>query len=176
MLLKRKYPALFSPIQIGGVTLKNRIISAPMTYPVLTSDGCLTPEAIAFYELRAKGGAAAVTVSEVIVHSRTGKYYPVQVTLDAPNAKDSLAAAARAIKRHGAVASLELSHGGKYALTDGAAYGPSDEYTDDRLTTCGMTREMMDELLEAYGHAAGLAKDAGFEMLLLHAGHGWLLL
>ncbi len=126
--MQRKFPNLFSPLKVGGVTLKNRIISAPMTYPLLASDGCLTPEAIAFYELRAKGGAAVVTVSEVIVDSRTGKYYTIQVVLDAPNAKDSLAQAARAIKRHGAVPSIELSHGGKYALAEGGvALGPGDD-------------------------------------------------
>ena len=75
--MKRKFPTLFSPLKVGNLTLKNRIISAPMTFPILTSDGCLTPEAIAFYELRAKGGVAVVTVSELIVHSATGKYYPV---------------------------------------------------------------------------------------------------
>ena len=68
-----------------------------MTFPILTADGCLTPEAIAFYELRAKGGAAVVTVSELIVQA-SGRYYPVQVLIDAPNAKDSLAMAAKAVK------------------------------------------------------------------------------
>lgn len=174
--MQRKYPNLFSPLKVGGVTLKNRIISAPMTYPLLTADGCLTPEAIAFYELRAKGGAAAVTVSEVIVDSRTGKYYPIQVILDAPNAKDSLATAARAIKRHGAVPSIELSHGGKYALAEGGvALGPCDEYEDGRQTVRAMTAEDIARILDAYGRAAKLCKDAGFEMMLIHAGHGWLL-
>ncbi|MGD9161897.1 MAG: hypothetical protein PVG39_26030, partial [Desulfobacteraceae bacterium] len=84
--MNRKFPTLFSPLKVGNITLKSRIISAPMTFPILTSDGCLTPEAIAFYELRAKGGAAVVTVSELIVLS-TGRYYPVQVLIDAPNAK-----------------------------------------------------------------------------------------
>jgi 2,4-dienoyl-CoA reductase-like NADH-dependent reductase (Old Yellow Enzyme family)/thioredoxin reductase len=173
--MQRKFPHLFSPLKVGGVTLKNRIIAAPMTYPILTSDGCLTPEAIAFYELRARGGAAVVTVSEVIVDSATGKYYPIQVILDAPNAKDSLAMAARAVKRHGAIPSIELSHGGKYALTDGPALGPCDEFVDGVQTVRGMTASDMDRLLEAYGHAAKLTKDAGFEMMLIHAGHGWLL-
>ncbi len=155
--------------------MKNRIISAPMTYPILTSDGCLTPEAIAFYELRAKGGAAAVTVSEVIVDSKTGKYYPIQVILDAPNAKDSLAAAARAIKRHGAIPSIELSHGGKYAMTEGVPFGPSDDYEDGKMTAQAMTKEKINEIIACYSRAAKLMKEAGFEMLLIHAGHGWLL-
>ena len=173
--MQRKFSNLFSPLRVGNVTLKNRIISAPMTYPILTSDGCLTPEAIAFYELRAKGGAAVVTVSELIVHGATGKYYPIQVLTDAPNAKDSLAMAARAVRRHGAVASMELSHGGRFGIMDGPAYGPSDVFENGRQTAREMPKAMLDEIVEAYGKAAALCRDAGFEMLLIHAGHGWLL-
>ncbi|MDR3278055.1 MAG: FAD-dependent oxidoreductase [Oscillospiraceae bacterium] len=171
--MEKKFEKLFSPLRVGGVTLKNRIIAAPMTYPVLTADGCLTPEALAFYELRAKGGAAAVTVSELIVDGGTGKYYPVQVLIDAVNAKDSLAAAARAVKRHGAVPSMELSHGGKYALRETSARGVFGPVADDGCEE--MTPEVMDELVERYARAAALCRDAGFEMLLIHAGHGWLL-
>ena len=163
--MKRKFPNLFSPLKVGNLTLKNRIISAPMTFPILTSDGCLTPEAIAFYELRAKGGAAVVTVSELIVHGATGKYYPVQVLMDASNAKDSLATAARAVKRHGAIPSMELSHGGKHSLTSSEypiCYGPSDEFVDGTQIAREMPKRMIDEILEAYGKAASLCKEAGF--------------
>jgi 2,4-dienoyl-CoA reductase-like NADH-dependent reductase (Old Yellow Enzyme family)/thioredoxin reductase len=176
--MKRKFPNLFSPLKVGDLTLKNRIISAPMTFPVLTSDGCLTPEAIAFYELRAKGGAAMVTVSELIVHSATGKYYPVQVLMDASNAKDSLAAGAHAVKRHGAIPSMELSHGGKYSLVNTEnpiSYGPSDEFAGGVQIAREMPKAVINEIIEAYGRAASLCKEAGFEMLLIHAGHGWLL-
>ena len=170
-----KFPYLFSPLKVGGLRLKNRIISAPMTYPILTSDGCLTPEAAAFYELRAKGGAAVVTVSELIVDGKMGKYYPVQVTIDAPNAKDSLASAARSVRRHGAIASMELSHGGMFALTDGPAWGPVDVFENGSQTVMMMTKTMIGGLLESYARAAKLCREAGFEMLLIHAGHGWLL-
>ena len=174
----RKFPNLFSPLKVGNITLKNRIISAPMTFPILTADGCLTPEAIAFYELRAKGGAAVVTVSELIVHGATGKYYPVQVLSDAPNSKDTLATAARTVKRHGAIPSMEICHGGKYALTNPqnpVSYGPSDEFSNGIQTAREMPRKLIKEIIEAYGKAASLCKEAGFEMLLIHAGHGWLL-
>ena len=170
-----KYPNLFSPMKIGALTMKNRIISAPMTFPILTSDGCLTPEASAFYELRAKGGAAIVTVSELIVDGKMGKYYPVQVTIDAANAKDSLAAAASAVRRHGAIASMELSHGGRFSLTEGPAWGPSDVFEDGVQIARKMTKAYIDGLLESYSKAASMCRDAGFEMLLIHAGHGWLL-
>ena len=173
--MARKFPNLFSPLAVGGLTLKNRIISAPMTYPILTSDGCLTPEAAAFYELRAKGGAAVVTVSELIVDGKMGKYYPVQVTIDAPNAKDSLAVAARAVRKHGAIASMELSHGGRFAISESPAWGPVDVHEDGIKVAQKMTKTMIDELLGMYARAAEMCRDAGFEMLLIHAGHGWLL-
>ena len=175
--MKRKFPNLFSPLKVGNVTLKNRVISAPMTFPALTSDGCLTPEAIAFYELRAKGGAAVVTVSELIVQA-SGRYYPVQVLIDAPNAKDSLAMAARAVRRHGSLPSMELSHGGKYSITGAenpVAYGPSDEFADGVQTVREMSRDKINEILDAYEKAATICREAGFEMLLIHAGHGWRL-
>jgi 2,4-dienoyl-CoA reductase-like NADH-dependent reductase (Old Yellow Enzyme family)/NADPH-dependent 2,4-dienoyl-CoA reductase/sulfur reductase-like enzyme len=177
-IMERKFPNLFSPLKVGNAILKNRIISAPMTFPILTANSCLTPEANAFYELRAKGGAAVVTVSELIVHSATGKYYPVQVLMDAPNAKDSLATAARAIKRHGAIPSMELSHGGKYSLTNAenpVSYGPSDDFSEGTQCAREMPREIIEQIIESYGKAASLCKAAGFEMLLIHAGHGWLL-
>ncbi|MCL1827856.1 MAG: NADH:flavin oxidoreductase, partial [Oscillospiraceae bacterium] len=155
--------------------MKNRIISAPMTYPILTPDGCLTPEASAFYELRAKGGAAVVPVCVLIVDGKTGKWDPIQVATDAPNSKNSMAAAARAVRRHGAIACMELSHGGRFARTDGPSWGPDDVTENGVLVTQKMTKAMIDGLVEMYEKAAVLCRDAGFEMLLIHAGHGWLL-
>ena len=64
----RKYPNLCKPIQIGRVTFRNRMFSAPMGGTDITNDGCIGPKSTAFYELRGKGGAGAVTVSECMVH------------------------------------------------------------------------------------------------------------
>ena len=57
--MKRKFPHLSSPIQIGRVTFRNRMFSAPMGGTDITNDGCIGPKSTAFYELRGKGGAAA---------------------------------------------------------------------------------------------------------------------
>ena len=62
-----EYPRLCAPLSVGNVTLRNRMCSAPMGFPDLTEDGCLTEGAIAFYENRARGGAAIVTISEACV-------------------------------------------------------------------------------------------------------------
>lgn len=70
--MERKFPHLSSPIQIGNVVFRNRMCSAPMGGTDITNEGAIGPGSKAFYELRAKGGAAAVTVSECMVASADG--------------------------------------------------------------------------------------------------------
>ena len=73
---------------------------------------------------------------------------------------------------------MELSHGGKYSLTNPANpvnYGPSDEFLNGIQAVWEMPKEMIKEIIRAYAKAAALCKEAGFEMLLIHAGHGWRL-
>lgn len=66
-----KYPHLTSPIKLGNVIFRNRIFSAPMGATAITPDCCPGPRTQGFYELRAKGGAGSVTVSELVVHPET---------------------------------------------------------------------------------------------------------
>lgn len=178
------YPLLCSPIKLAGLTLKNRMISAPMGFPDLTQDGLLTRDAIAFYELRARGGAAAVTVGEAVTHYRTGKSHGRSINLQHPDVLAGLTNLARAIRRHGAAASIELAHGGKFSavdrlpgerVRDAVKYGPADETLPDGSVVKQMPHEMIGEIVESYGKAAALVKRAGFDMLLVHAGHGWLI-
>ena len=114
MSYENKYPHLFQPIKVGNLVLKNRIFSAPTYINWCAVDGNLTPETIAYYEQKAKGGGAVVTMGESIVHTATGKSHDRQIELDNPTSLVSLSQLARAIKRHGAVPSAELSHGGKW--------------------------------------------------------------
>ena len=69
--MERRYPHLSSPITLGRVTFRNRMFSSPMGGTDITENGCIGPGSRAFYELRAKGGAVAVTVSELMVHPET---------------------------------------------------------------------------------------------------------
>ncbi len=184
MSYKPQYPYLCSPLKLGTLTLKNRMISAPMGFPELTSEGLLTRDAIAFYELRAKGGAAVVTVGEAVVHYETGRSHGRSINLQHPDALAGLTNLARAIKRHGAAASIELAHGGKFSAVDSlpgerkreaVKYGPVDETLPDGSVVKMMPKEVIKEIVESYGKAAALCKRAGFDMLLVHGGHGWLI-
>lgn len=182
--MKRKYENLCKPITIGKVTFRNRMFSAPMGGTDITNDGCIGPRSTAFYELRGKGGAAAVTVSECMVHPKTDGSHAYHLNTSILNSLACAAYTADAIRRHGAVPSLELSHSGMYAgtyMTDKTRqkelhqWGPSDTVRPDGVPVKALTQEMIKEIVDAYRETAGLAKRAGFEMLMIHGGHGWLI-
>jgi 2,4-dienoyl-CoA reductase-like NADH-dependent reductase (Old Yellow Enzyme family)/thioredoxin reductase len=177
------YKRLLSPIRIGNLLIKNRIFAAPASLNFLSTDSKITADAIAFYEAKAKGGAGLVTYGESIVHSATGKSHDSQVCLDDPYSLAGMAQLARAIKRHGAAASAELSHGGKYgglvSLAGSAskagkiAYGASAESTPEG-EVLEMPHDLLLEVIESFGKGAAVLKRAGFDMCMVHAGHGWL--
>ena len=182
--MERKFPHLSSPITIGRVTFRNRMFSAPMGGTDITNDGCIGPKSTAFYELRGKGVAAAVTVSECMVHPKTDGSHAYHLDTAVLNSLAAATYTADAIRRHGAMPSLELSHSGMYAgtyMTDKTKqksmnqWGASDIIRPDGIEVKALTKEMIAEIVESYGTVAGLAKRAGFEMIMVHGGHGWLL-
>ena len=182
--MKRKFPHLCSPITVGRVTFRNRMFSAPMGGTDITNNGCIGPKSTAFYELRGKGGAGAVTVSECMVHPKTDGSHAYHLDTTILNSLASATYTADAIRRHGAIASLELSHSGMYAgtyMTDKSKqksmnqWGPDDTVRADGVKVKALTEDMIKEIVEAYGQTAALAKRAGFEMLMIHGGHGWLI-
>ena len=182
--MKRKFPHLCSPIMVGRVTFRNRMFSAPMGGTDITNDGCIGPKSTAFYELRGKGGAGAVTVSECMVHPKTDGSHAYHLDTTILNSLASATYTADAIRRHGAIASLELSHSVMYAgtyMTDKSKqksmhqWGADDTVRADGVKVKALTEDMIKEIVEAYGQTAALAKRAGFEMLMIHGGHGWLI-
>ena len=180
----RKFPHLSTPITIGRTTFRNRIFSAPMGGTDITNDGCIGPKSTAFYELRAKGGAGAVTVSELMVHPATDGSHAYHLDESILNSLACATYTADAIRRHGAIPSIELSHSGQFAgtyMTDKTKqhnlhqWGPSDGVRADGVSVRALTKDLIDDIVAAYGHAASLAKRAGFEMVMIHGGHGWLI-
>ena len=190
-----KYPHLFSPLKLGDLTLRNRIVGAPVAAIYLTPEGYFTRDTIAYFESKAAGGAAVVTIGEAFVHTKTSISRGDIVDLDDPGIYFSLTRVARAIKRHGAIPSIELEHAGKHGgFKKGEAaylgsitapytnvadtrvrYGPSHEITKDGQEIFEMSEDMILEIVDSFGQAAANVKKAGFEMLLIHGGHGWML-
>jgi 2,4-dienoyl-CoA reductase-like NADH-dependent reductase (Old Yellow Enzyme family)/thioredoxin reductase len=174
----KKYPNLFKPITIGSLTLRNRIEVAPMGY-YGTPEGYLTPASSAFYEMRAKGGAAVVTLGESLVDSKTGKAHDRIIPLDDPGVLPSLIDTTDAIKQHGARASIELIHAGQRSnpnyTEDRKVYGPSAGDCIYGGPILEMEESLIEKIVEAFGDAAEMAKLSGVDMCMVHGGHGWLL-
>ncbi|MCH3955689.1 MAG: FAD-dependent oxidoreductase [Eubacterium sp.] len=181
--MTNKYPNLLSPITLAGVTFRNRIFSAPMGGTDITPDCCIGPKTTKFYELRAKGGAAAVTVSECVVHETDGSHM-FRLNLSTPGSLPSFTYTADAIRRHGCMPSVELSHSGQFGGTYLAdknkqhslvQWGTSARVREDDVEVKELTKDLIDDIVRSYGETAALAKRAGFEMVMIHGGHGWLI-
>ncbi|MEE0095413.1 MAG: FAD-dependent oxidoreductase [Oscillospiraceae bacterium] len=171
-----KYPKLFAPMQVGTLTFRNRLLSGPNMMCALNPDGSPTDYMVGYYEEKAKGGVAQVTVGDTPVEERgfTTPRHPIlsQKTVQ------KWSEVARAITQHGAVASIELNHGGRIsntAVTGFQTVGPIDEVKLNGTHVKGAAKEDLEEIAKAYGEAAKVAVQAGFQMVMLHGAHGWLL-
>ena len=178
--MDRKFPHLCSPIQIGNVTFRNRMAAAPTGGTDISPEGCIGRRSIAYYEHRAIGGAASVTVAELVVDPETDPSKMFILDDDIPGSLSGFSYAADAIRRHGAIPSIEFSHGGRFAAyaerdKPFARYGPSAAIEANGAEIRELTVGQIGGIIEAYGRAATLAKRAGFEMIMIHGGHNWLI-
>ena len=176
--METKYPKLLSPIKLAGLTLKNRIFSAPTSLSELGPDTKYTKEAYEYYKLRAAGGAAVVCVGEIIVDLANGKSHPEQIGIDDPRNSSAFCKLVDTIHSQGAAASAELDHGGALCAPEFLGKMPAgpSAYVDDWGDEIrAMTEEEILHAARMFGEAAGTAKRYGFDMVTLHAGHGWLI-
>lgn len=180
--MKNKYfPNLASPITINGVTFKNRIWGSPLSNPELDPDCHMRKEDIAFHEQRVSGGLASECIGLGIVDP-VGRTHTKEIILYDRMSLPSLTEYAKAMHRHGAVACMELAHGGKYASArshsshdQGLILGPNDEITREGFKVTAMNEKDIERVAQCFADAAALCQEAGIDMVLVHGGHGWLL-
>ncbi len=187
-----KYPKLYEPLTLRRTLFRNRLFSSPVGHHEMTPDCFPDAEVVAWFEQKARGGAASVCVGDCIVDTRTGQSHVKQTHIDDPLIIPSLTAVASAITRNGAVASAELSHDGKFShvrelvgglvdyppfLKDGSGetYGPVEDVSPGGTLIKEMPEELIYDIIEKFGKAAAIAKLCGFGMVTIHGGHGWLL-
>ena len=173
------YPHLFSPIRVGPLWFKNRIIAAPTQIRQKDPNGHMNDYGIAYQARKAQGGAAQVTIGDTPVEPLYGATQFQSFQLDSPGAMSSLSEAAAAIRQYGAIPSLELSHGGKIAVPafncGREPIGPMDAVKPDGTRIHAMDQAMIDYIVGKYAEGAKTIQKCGFEMCTVHAGHGWLL-
>lgn len=180
------YEALLQPLKIGPLTAKNRIEAAPTLTCIAHADQSVSSELVEFYRAQAKGGAGLITVLETAIDRDRAITQPTQLNLGNDFYIPALTSVAEVIKTGGAIASIQLNHGGRQAVSwlNGGRnpIGPSamvGVFTEDRRrgeqVIEEMTHAMIDEVVDHFAAAAFRAKTAGFDMVMVHAGHGWLI-
>jgi 2,4-dienoyl-CoA reductase-like NADH-dependent reductase (Old Yellow Enzyme family)/thioredoxin reductase len=191
MILKpvtqNKFPILFTPQYIGNLRVKNRVIRSPMQSSLGTPDGCVTERVIAHYREFARGGAGVVIVEHTFVDDIASKAAMCQLGISRPDHQPGLRWLAQTIKDNGAVACLQISHCGRQKFLGTRPYKsahrtawpdlhcPEDPGRKGAPVPDELTIEEIEELIEAFGNAAERARNVGFDMIEVHAGHGYLI-
>ncbi|WP_258359136.1 NAD(P)/FAD-dependent oxidoreductase [Moorella sulfitireducens (nom. illeg.)] len=177
------YPHIFSPYKIKNITFKNRIFASPVTANRVVLGGVPTQEGIDAYETRARGGFAQVTVTESFVDFEYAARHEHGLDLVSSDMTvhhmESIRILTEAIKAHGAVASIQLNHAGAANHPDCLGgknpIGPTGFVRPDGVEVIEMDEEMINRVADNYARAAARARAFGFDMVMLHGGHGWLL-
>lgn len=181
---------LFSPLDIRGVTLRNRIAVSPMCQ-YSCEDGFATDWHLVHLGSRAAGGAALVITEATAVEQR-GQISPADLGIWKDEHVAPLARVAAFIRSQGAVPGIQLAHAGRKASTSppwkngGALVLPADggwtpvapspiPFRDHEPAPIELTCQEVLQIVDAFRQAAKRALDAGFQLVEIHAAHGYLL-
>lgn len=173
------YPLLFSPFQLGGLLLPNRVVMAPMSSSLADLNGFATPELIAFIRARADGGTGLIVVEFTCVDARYGLGELRQPRLDSDNYIAGHADIVKAIRATDSRACLQLHMPGQYIIPGTAkhdmAVAPSDVYArSGKQSARAMTSDEVAELVTCFAAGARRAVAAGYEAIEIHGAHGYL--
>jgi 2,4-dienoyl-CoA reductase-like NADH-dependent reductase (Old Yellow Enzyme family)/thioredoxin reductase len=174
-----KYPNLFSPITIHNHTYRNRIITGPTMFAAAAFNEGFGESVFRMVERRAKGGAGAVTTGEMPVNNEEGDCFvnvPVDYSKHEGPYFEGFKEYATRIKKHGAIAMLEFGHDTSYAEVKPPyhPYGPIAFVREDGVQVLAMDEAIMEKITNDIARATRFMMAAGFDGILLHAGHGFL--
>jgi 2,4-dienoyl-CoA reductase-like NADH-dependent reductase (Old Yellow Enzyme family)/thioredoxin reductase len=166
---------LFTPVKVGRIELKNRIIMPPMI-DRLAVDGMAGDRVKDFYAARARGGVALIVLTPGIVDISMSS--PIQLGIYEDRFIPSLRELTDLVHSEGALMGIQLMHlgrqGGEIKGYEPVAASPAPLSPDEEAPRALTTGEV-EGLVEKFAEAARRARDAGFDMVELHACHGYLL-
>ena len=170
-----KYAPLFQTYTLNnGVTIKNRLVVAPMTHFGSQADGLISDQERTFLSNRAGDMGLFITAATLV--QKDGKAFHGQPEATGEHCLDSLKETAQLIQKQGAKAILQIHHGGYKAiddLLDGldkiSASASEAEHAREA------TAEEVEALIASYAQAADLALRAGFDGVEIHGANGYLI-
>jgi 2,4-dienoyl-CoA reductase-like NADH-dependent reductase (Old Yellow Enzyme family)/NAD(P)-dependent dehydrogenase (short-subunit alcohol dehydrogenase family) len=170
------YPHLFSPVRIGSMTSKNRLLMSAMSINFgVDQNGFVTDQLTRYLSARAKGGVGMMLVGGGGVHP-TGVELPDLPALWDDGCIPALSRMVAEIKSHDCRFGMQLMHGGRQAyhnqkVAPSAIPAPALAKGIPRA----LETEEIPGLAAAFGEAARRCREAGFEFVEIHAAHGYLI-
>ena len=159
------YDALFAPIKLRGLELKNRVVLPGMNTKMVKNKHDIAEDLAAYHAARAAGGCALNIVEPACVCPETHAY--LYLGLYTEHHSEELKKVTKAIHDNGGLACVQIWHGG---FVPEAFF----DKTNKRETPDTITHERIQEIIKQYGASAKLAVEAGFDALEFHAAHTYL--
>lgn len=172
-----KYEELFSPIEIRGVKIKNRIVLAPMGTRTNLLDGTLTNRCKTYLEERAKGEAGLIIPEFSSI--RAGYAWTPSLGVHSDRLIPALSGLANAVHNYGSAVVMQVAlHGGKAAskITGNPCIAPSSiESPLYPEIPVELDTEEIETLISEWAEASWRSKRAGFDGVEVHGAHGYLI-
>ncbi len=169
---------LAQELKLRSKKMKNRIAMPPMANRAATEEGAVIPELVSHYADRAAQEIALVIVEHSYIHP-SGKAHNLQLGAYSDEFIDGLTQLASSIKKHGALAAVQITHAGSKTTTEVLGKPPVAPSPVDNPSAGDTPRELtggeIAELKESYVQAALRAEKAGFDAVEIHGAHGYLL-
>jgi 2,4-dienoyl-CoA reductase-like NADH-dependent reductase (Old Yellow Enzyme family) len=170
---------LFSPLIIGPLEIAGRVVKTSTSETRATAEGVAGPQLVDFYEPIAAGGTPLIITGNIYT-SRGGQSTPNQMGADEDAKIAGLAALTRAVHRHGSRIFAQLSHAGRQVVPAFVGLSEAVSASDVKELTIGtrprpLTIEEIGRIVEEFGEAARRCREAGFDGVQVHAGHGYLI-
>lgn len=177
MITDMKDAKIFSPLQLGRTTLKNRIAMAPMSMHYEATNGTVPKQLADIFVRRAEGGAGYVVIDAVTVDH---KYWYIGKTtaLDKDSLVPQFAAFAKRVSDAGSTLFPQLIHPGPEsicALKGITPLGPSVNTNANGAVSRPITIDEIHKVVKQYGQAARRAEEAGCGGIALHVAHAYML-
>jgi 2,4-dienoyl-CoA reductase-like NADH-dependent reductase (Old Yellow Enzyme family) len=178
MNYNQTHSILFSPIQIGPITVANRFVRSATHAFMSDADGYVTERQIKLLEDLAKGEVGLIVSGHAFIHRR-GKASLAQTAVYDDRFVPGLQRMAEAVHRFSSRIFLQLAHAGrqtKEKLAGGIPVAPSAVYEPVfKITPHILTELDIQALIQGFVESAQRAKEAGFDGVQLHLAHGYLL-
>lgn len=170
-------------VQIGSLTLKNRLVMPPMAMGYGTENGGVSEEVLRHYRERAEGGYIGLMETEHCYVNLQGKANRGQISVGADADAEGLRRLAQTMQAGGSKAFAQISHSGSAAkreITGSEALAPSAvhqplESIGDPGVPRALTKEEIAGIVSDFAAAALRVKEAGFDGAEIHSAHIYLL-